>query len=115
MNHKYRRRRCHPERAPVHPEARAAVDTELTIHRDALLSHIAELRIERDRLRTACSAKMTGDSHLDLCCGAGASALAAARVVGGSGHVVAVDLSPHPEPADAVRDAVLGELRRRNV
>jgi predicted RNA methylase len=57
----------------------------------------------------------SGGHVFDLCCGARAAALAGARVVGGSGHVVAVDLSPHPEPADAVRDAVLGELRRRNV
>jgi ubiquinone/menaquinone biosynthesis C-methylase UbiE len=35
-----------------------------------------------------------GARVLDLCCGAGASALAAARVVGPSGRVLAVDLSP---------------------
>jgi ubiquinone/menaquinone biosynthesis C-methylase UbiE len=35
-----------------------------------------------------------GAHVLDLCCGAGASALAAARVVGPSGQVLALDLSP---------------------
>jgi len=36
----------------------------------------------------------SGARVLDLCCGAGASALAAARVVGPSGQVLAIDLSP---------------------
>ena len=34
-----------------------------------------------------------GARVLDLCCGAGASALAAARIIGPSGHVLAVDVS----------------------
>ena len=36
----------------------------------------------------------SGSRVLDLCCGAGASALAAARVVGPSGQVLALDISP---------------------
>jgi ubiquinone/menaquinone biosynthesis C-methylase UbiE len=36
----------------------------------------------------------SGARVLDLCCGAGASALAAARIVGPTGHVLALDLSP---------------------
>jgi ubiquinone/menaquinone biosynthesis C-methylase UbiE len=36
----------------------------------------------------------SGARVLDLCCGAGASALAAARAVGPSGQVLALDLSP---------------------
>jgi SAM-dependent methyltransferase len=34
-----------------------------------------------------------GDTVLDLCCGAGASAIPAARVVGPSGHVLGVDVA----------------------
>jgi ubiquinone/menaquinone biosynthesis C-methylase UbiE len=49
-----------------------------------------------DRFGTATVARLPlgpGDSVLDLCCGTGASALPAARVVGVSGRVLGIDLA----------------------
>ena len=49
-----------------------------------------------DRLGTATVARLplaTGDRVLDLCCGAGASAIPAARAVGAAGRVVGVDVA----------------------
>jgi ubiquinone/menaquinone biosynthesis C-methylase UbiE len=58
----------------------------------------------------------SGTQVLDLCCGAGASALAAARAVGPSGHVLALDLSPRLLELAARRAAAEGldniEFRR---
>ncbi|MEW2354103.1 methyltransferase domain-containing protein [Spirillospora sp. NPDC029432] len=54
-----------------------------------------------------------GDRVLDACCGAGASAIPAARAVGASGAVDAVDLAPGPAELGRRRAAAerLGRLR----
>jgi SAM-dependent methyltransferase len=57
----------------------------------------------------------SGDSVLDLCCGAGASAIPAARAVGPSGRVLAIDMAaPMLELAQArAADEGLGHLTFR--
>jgi ubiquinone/menaquinone biosynthesis C-methylase UbiE len=54
----------------------------------------------------------SGDAVLDVCCGAGASALAAASAVGASGRVLGLDLA---EPLLALARRRAAELRLGNV
>jgi ubiquinone/menaquinone biosynthesis C-methylase UbiE len=68
-----------------------------------------------DRFGSATVARLplaAGDAVLDLCCGAGASAIPAARAVGPAGHVLGVDVA---EPLLAMARAKAGREGLANV
>jgi ubiquinone/menaquinone biosynthesis C-methylase UbiE len=82
-----------PVVAPLQQEHAARAASTYTAAADHYLSPALGFW---DRWGTATVARLslrTGDSVLDLCCGAGASALPAARAVGPTGRVLGVDLA----------------------
>jgi ubiquinone/menaquinone biosynthesis C-methylase UbiE len=85
--------------------AREAFDAAADHYDDAALgfwSRVGERTVERLGLHE-------GDRVLDVPCGSGASALHAARAVGASGYVVAVDLAP------ALLDLVRAKAAREGI